>query len=85
MTQFYSEGENEVWYYSTPPQIAEVLEVMDKEGYERELFYMIRDMKDDIMKHMKITEELTNSHANSKKTALEVEKGKRNIRCRINW
>ena len=76
MCYIYSEGENEVYYYSTPPQIAEVLEAMDKDGYERELFYMIRDLKDDIMRQMKITEELTNSHCNSKKTALEVEKGK---------
>lgn len=72
---FNSEGENEVWYYSTPPQIAEVLEEIDKEGYERELYYMIRDLKDDIMKQMRITEELTNAHAGNKKTALEVEKG----------
>ena len=40
---------------------------------------MIRDLKDDIMRQMKITEELTNSHCNNKKTALEVEKGEGNI------
>ena len=65
-----------MWYYSTPGQIAEVLEEIDKEGYERELYCMIRDTKDDIMKHMKITEEITNLHANNKKSALDIEKGK---------
>ena len=70
-----SEGDNEVWYYSTPGQIVEVLEVIDKEGYERDLFYMMRDTKEDILRQMTITEELTNSHSNNKKSAIEIEKG----------
>ena len=73
--QFNRESDNEVWYYSTPGQIAEVLEVLDKDGYERELYYMIRDTKEDILRQMTVTEELTNSHSNNKKSAIEVEKG----------
>ena len=36
---------------------------------------MIRDTKEDILRQMTVTEELTNSHSNNKKSAIEVEKG----------
>ena len=71
----YREGDNEVWYYSTPGQIDELLEVLDREKWETHLFMAIRDLRDEITKHMAITEDLTLQHKGSKKSAIELEEG----------
>ncbi|XP_069124363.1 nucleosome-remodeling factor subunit BPTF-like isoform X2 [Argopecten irradians] len=67
------EGENEVWYYSTKGQIDELLEVLDTEGWEKDLVSAIYEFKEDILKQMAITHELTMSHKGNKKSALELE------------
>ncbi|XP_022313989.2 nucleosome-remodeling factor subunit BPTF-like isoform X2 [Crassostrea virginica] len=69
------ENENEAWYYSTQPQFEELLEVLDKNNYERDLVQTLLDFKEDIVKHMSITEELTNSHKGNRKSAIEIEIG----------
>jgi nucleosome-remodeling factor subunit BPTF len=72
----FREGENEVWYYSTKGQIEELLEVLDQTVWERELSFIVSDLRDDISRQMKITEELTKEKCTNKKSALEVEIGK---------
>lgn len=67
------ESETEAWYYSTQPQFEELLEVLDKNNYERDLYQTLLEFKEDILKHMSITEELTNSHKGNRKSALEIE------------
>ncbi|XP_060074835.1 nucleosome-remodeling factor subunit NURF301-like [Ylistrum balloti] len=67
------EGENEVWYYSTKGQIDELLEVLDSEGWEKDLVNAIYEFKEDILKQMAVTHELTMLHKGSKKSALELE------------
>lgn len=71
----YRESENEVWYYSTQIQFEELLEVLDKNNYEKDLVITLQEFKEDILKHMSITEELTNSHKGNRKSAIEIETG----------
>lgn len=73
---YYSEGENEVWYYSTKGQITELIEVFDKHGFEREIAFVLSDLRDDITRQMAITESLTKEKCiSNKKSAIEVETG----------
>ncbi|XP_061191322.1 nucleosome-remodeling factor subunit BPTF-like isoform X2 [Saccostrea echinata] len=69
------ESEDSVWYYSTKPQFDELLEVLDKNNYEKDLVMTLLEFKEDVLKHMSITEELTNSHKGNRKSALEIEIG----------
>lgn len=72
---FYSEGENEVWYYSTKGQIEELFEVLDPSVWERELCFILSDLRDDIVRQMNITEALTKEKCSNKKSAIEIENG----------
>lgn len=71
----FREGENEVWYYSTKGQIDELLEVLDQTVWERELSFILSDLRDDISRQMKITEDLTKDKCTNKKSAIDVETG----------
>lgn len=74
--QFHSESEDgEVWYYSTPLQLEEVIAALDKTEMEVALFRELSDYKDEIVRQMEITETLTNQFKGNKKSYLEVENG----------
>ena len=52
------------------------MEVFDKSIFERELAFVMSDLRDDINRHMDITEALTTEKCtNSKKSAIEIENG----------
>lgn len=74
---FSSDGVNEVWYYSTPQQITEVLEVLDQERWERHLCHSLHEIREDVKKHMGVTESLTMELKGNKKSAIELETSKR--------
>ncbi|CAC5424118.1 BPTF [Mytilus coruscus] len=67
------ESENDVWYYSTKYQIDELLEVLDKNKYERDLVMFINEMREEIVRQMMITEELTNASKGTRKSAIDME------------
>ncbi|XP_025083493.1 nucleosome-remodeling factor subunit BPTF-like isoform X4 [Pomacea canaliculata] len=67
------EGENEVWYYSTKSHVEELMECLEGGEWERELLASLQEMRDDIMKHVAITEELTSTNKGSKKSIIEIE------------
>ena len=71
----YRENDGEVWYYSTEAQLEELLETLDKEKWEEELVRNIEDMKEEILRQMTITEQLTAEHKSGKKSMLEIENG----------
>ena len=71
-----SEGEEDVWYYSTPGQIDEVIDSLDELKWERELVRSLDEAKEEMVRQMNITDELTIMTRGTKKTALEVEKGR---------
>lgn len=71
----FSEGEEENYYYTTKLQLQELMEVLDPNDLEYELYRTIEDIKDEIMRQMDITEKLTNSAKGNKKSYLEIENG----------
>lgn len=80
---FFSESEDgsSVWYYSTPLQVEELLYRLDEEGYEAELVENIRNCKDEIVRQMEVTEQIT-EQSNSllhRKTYIEAENGEKRI------
>jgi len=74
---YFSEGEKEedVWYYSTVPQLEELLEKLDAENYEKDLVQAISEMREEISRQMEITEELTRQVQAGRKSMLEVLNG----------
>lgn len=67
-----SEDGKETWYYSTKPQLDELLGVLDIENYEADLCKNIEEIKDDLVKNMETTEKLTTSAKGPRKSYLEV-------------
>lgn len=65
-----------MWYYSTRYQLDELLDKLDENYYEKNLCREIDSLKDVIIKHMNITETITNSAKAGKKSYLEVENGR---------
>lgn len=72
---YFREGDDENYYYSTKLQLQELMEVLDPNDLEYELYRTIEDFKDEIIRQMDITEKLTNSAKGNKKSYLEVENG----------
>ena len=68
-----------MWYYSTEAQLEELLQTLDKERWEEELVKNIEDMKEEILRQMTITEQLTAESKGGKKSMLEIENGKCHI------
>ncbi|RXN20067.1 nucleosome-remodeling factor subunit BPTF-like protein [Labeo rohita] len=68
-----SEDENkQTWYYSTKVQLAEMLDVLDKDYWENDLCSVLEEMREEIHSHMDITEELTNKARGNNKAYLTV-------------
>ncbi|XP_058624977.1 nucleosome-remodeling factor subunit BPTF isoform X8 [Onychostoma macrolepis] len=69
------DGEDEnkqTWYYSTKVQLAEMLEVLDKDYWENDLCSVLEEMREEIHSHMDSTEELTNKARGNNKAYLTV-------------
>lgn len=73
---YCSEGEHgETWYYSTPLQFQEVLNLLDQDDMEAQLARELLDSKDEILRQMEVTEKITNQFKANKKSYLEVVNG----------
>ena len=69
--------DGETSYFSTRSQLKEVMEVLDKVTYERDLYASIEERREEMEAHMDITEKLTNEKKiDYKRTYLEMENGK---------
>lgn len=68
-----TEDGSETWYYSTEAQFENVFKKLDPEFFEKQLKKEIEDVKEDILKQMKLTESLTNELKGNKKSYFEVE------------
>ncbi|CAB3236349.1 unnamed protein product [Arctia plantaginis] len=72
--RIFVESENgEVWYYTTPQQLEELLSVLDSDEMEAPLVRELLEMKNEILRQMDITERLTNQVKGSRKSYLEIE------------
>lgn len=68
-----SEETGDVWYYSTVPQLEQLLSHLDAEEMEASLCAEIAELREEIDRQMTITETVTNKHKGNKKSYLEVE------------
>ncbi|XP_055932201.1 nucleosome-remodeling factor subunit BPTF-like isoform X2 [Argiope bruennichi] len=67
------EGEDASYYYTTKLQFQELMETLDANDLEYDVYRVLEDMKEEIIRQMDITEKLTNSAKGNKKSYLEVE------------
>ncbi|XP_008839837.1 nucleosome-remodeling factor subunit BPTF isoform X2 [Nannospalax galili] len=65
-----NENEKKIWYYSTKVQLAELMDCLDKDYWEAELCKILEEMREEIHRHMDITEDLTNKARGSNKSFL---------------
>ena len=56
--------------------LLELLELLDGTYWERGLVHVLREMKDELIKQMEITEQLTNESKGNRKSLYEHEKGR---------
>jgi nucleosome-remodeling factor subunit BPTF len=73
-----TEDGSDTWYYSTEAQLENVLRKLDPEFFEKQICKEIEDVKEDIVKQMKLTESLTNELKGNKKSYFEIENEKLN-------
>lgn len=72
--RIFIEAENgDVWYYTTPQQFQELLNVLDADEMETPLVRELLEMRQEITRQMEITERLTNQAKGNRKSYLEVE------------
>uniref|UniRef100_A0A8C4T3U0 Bromodomain PHD finger transcription factor n=1 Tax=Erpetoichthys calabaricus TaxID=27687 RepID=A0A8C4T3U0_ERPCA len=72
------DGEHEskkIWYYSTKVQLTELIDSLDKNYWENELYKILEEMKDEIHSHMDVTEDLTNKAKGNNKSFLAAANG----------
>ncbi|XP_054315895.1 nucleosome-remodeling factor subunit BPTF [Pongo pygmaeus] len=74
-----NENENKIWYYSTKVQLAELIDCLDKDYWEAELCKILEEMREEIHRHMDITEDLTDKARGSNKSFLATANGLKNI------
>lgn len=80
MIFFFSESEDgEVWYYSTPLQLEELMLALDQNEMEVALYRELSDYKEEIVRQMELTETITNQFKGNKKSYIETENSKINL------
>ncbi|XP_032900050.1 nucleosome-remodeling factor subunit BPTF isoform X1 [Amblyraja radiata] len=62
--------DKKVWYYSSKIQLAELIDSLDKEYWEYDLCRILEEMRDEIHRHMDVTEDLTNKVRGNNKSCL---------------
>ena len=67
----HREGEEELWYYSSKPQIEELLSVLDPLEWEGPLCRAIQESLLEIWEHVAKTSELTNSSRGNQRSELQ--------------
>ncbi|XP_077275780.1 nucleosome-remodeling factor subunit NURF301 E(bx) isoform X1 [Temnothorax americanus] len=70
---FVESEDGEVWYYSLPLQLEELMLVLDQNEMEIALYRELSDYKEEIVRQMELTETITNQFKGNKKSYLEIE------------
>lgn len=68
-----TEDGTEIWYYSTVAQFELLLSKFDSDEMESALYRELMDYKDEIVRQMQLTENLTDENKGSKKSYFEIE------------
>ncbi len=69
------DGSTGVTYYSSEAQLEELLQTLDREKWEADLVKNIEEIKEEILRQMARTEQLTNDAKNGRRSILENEHG----------
>uniref|UniRef100_H3D9E3 Bromodomain PHD finger transcription factor n=1 Tax=Tetraodon nigroviridis TaxID=99883 RepID=H3D9E3_TETNG len=64
------QGDKTIWYYSTKVQLAELIDCLDKEYWEADLYAALEEIRDEVHVHMDISEDLTNKARGNNKSFL---------------
>ncbi len=72
-----------VTYYSSEAQLEELLQTLDREKWETDLVKNIEEIKEEILRQMAITEQLTNDAKNGRRSILENEHGMSDLEVHI--
>ncbi|XP_018057443.1 PREDICTED: nucleosome-remodeling factor subunit NURF301 isoform X2 [Atta colombica] len=70
---FVESEDGEVWYYSTPLQLEELMLALDQNEMEVALYRELSDYKEEIVRQMELTETITNQFKGNKKSYIETE------------
>ncbi|KAK4876450.1 hypothetical protein RN001_012872 [Aquatica leii] len=70
---FVENEDGEIWYYTSSIQFEELLNSLDSNDMEANLFRELQDYKEEIIRQMDLTEKLTNQFKGNKKSYLEVD------------
>lgn len=68
-----AENSSEVWYFSTVKQFEYLLSKLDQDDLEMHLCKELDERRDEIIKHMTITETITNQQKGNKKSYIELD------------
>lgn len=72
----YRESEDgEVWYYSTPTQLDELIDTLDANDMEAALCRELSDFREEMVRQMEITEKLTSQSKGNKKSYFDYDNG----------
>ncbi|KAJ1519876.1 hypothetical protein ONE63_004117 [Megalurothrips usitatus] len=70
---FVESEEGDVWYYSTPTQLDELIETLDANDMEAALCRELSDFREEMVRQMEITEKLTGQSKGNKKSFFDFE------------
>ena len=68
---------DEVWYYSSKPQLDELMDSLDRHLWEADLIDALEEFREVIEKQMSATETLSREKGVTKKSYLECQNGER--------
>uniref|UniRef100_UPI00358E9432 nucleosome-remodeling factor subunit BPTF isoform X2 n=1 Tax=Myxine glutinosa TaxID=7769 RepID=UPI00358E9432 len=63
-------GDRQLWYYSTRAQLAELMEVLDSTRWEAELCRALDESREELHRHMDVTEQLSDKARGSNRSYL---------------
>lgn len=75
---FRESEDGEVWYYSTPTQLDELIDTLDANDMEAALCRELSDFREEMVRQMEITEKLTSQSKGNKKSYFDYENGEFN-------
>ena len=65
-----------MWYYSSKPQLDELMDSLDRNGWESDLVESLEEFREVIEKQMSTTETLSRDKGGTRKSYLESQNGR---------
>ncbi|CAM1310401.1 BPTF (predicted), partial [Pycnogonum litorale] len=71
--RIFVESDDELFYYTTKYQFNELMDILDPVDLESDLCRAIDEVRDEILKHMDVTEKITNAARGNRKSYIDFE------------